>query len=102
APTPADVAVEAPETLLPKAVHVVGERVPGLAGGREEGLEERAVGRPPLQPERAVMPTQRIVRRRRRAVLHAAEVGQAVRVVPCGQIRPGRPSLKVERVAPLE
>src|SRR5207248_1154009 len=49
----ADRAVEGREPLLPNAVHVVRQRVPGLLNGLEERLDERIRRRPPLQDERA-------------------------------------------------
>ena len=96
------VAVELGEALLAVAVHVVGERVAGLLHGREEGVEQRAARRAALQHQRAVMSAERVVGRRREAVLHALEVRQAVGVVP--RLHPGvrGPALVVHRVAALE
>src|SRR5690606_1249002 len=75
------VAVEGREALLAVAVHVVGERVPGLLHGLEERLEQRPLRRPALQLERA-LPAAEVAVRVGQAALHLLEVRQAVRVVP--------------------
>ena len=95
-----DVAVEGREALLPVAVHVVGERVPGLLDGLEERAEQRAGGRPALEDQRAAAAAPRVGAGQ--AGLHPLEVRQAVRVVPGLHAVVGRPALEVERVAALE
>ena len=95
-----DVPVEGREAFLPVAVHVVGQRVPGLLHRGEERLEQRAGGRPALQHQRAV--TAPVLVRAGQAGLHLLEVRQAVRVVPVRHARVRGPALVVQRVAPLE
>ena len=94
------VAVEPREALLAVAVDVVGARVARLDGRVEERREERVVGRPALEHERAVAAAP--VVGASEAVLHLLEVGQAVEVVPLLHPRLGAPALVVERVAALE
>ncbi len=98
--TAVDVAVEGREALLPVAVDVVGERVPGLLHGLEEGPEQRAGGRTALHDERAAATAPLVGAGQ--AGLHALEVRQAVRVVPGLHAGVGRPALEVQRVAALE
>ena len=97
-----DVAVERPEALLAVAVDVIREPVAGLLGGLEEGAEQGAGGRSALEHEGAVVTPERVVGRRREAVLHAFEVGQAVGVVPGAHAGIRRPPFIVERVPALE
>ena len=101
-PAPVDVPVEGVETLLPVAVHVVGELVAGLLHGGEERLEQRAGGGAPLEHQRPGVPAERIVCLGGQAVLHPLEVRQAVCVVPVGHARVRRPALVVQRIAALE
>ena len=100
-----DVAVEAPEALLPVAVDVVGQGVARLLRRLEEGAEERVGGRAPLQPQRSRPPAPGVradlpVGHDQR--LHPLEVGQAVGVVPRLHPRVRGPPLVVHRVAALE
>ena len=96
------VAVERGESLLAIAVDVVGERVARLLDRREEGLEQRSARGAALEHERTRVAAEGVVRGRGEAVLHALEVGQAVRVVPALHPRARGPALVVERVAALE
>ncbi len=102
APTAPDVPVELGEALLSVAVDVVGRWIARLLRRLEERPEERARRRAALQPERAAMAAERIVRLGREAVLHPPEVRQAVGVRPGLHARIGGPALVVERVAALE
>ena len=99
-PAAVDVPVELREPLLPVAVDVVGQRVAGLLRGFEEGPEERVLGRPALEQERAVAASP--VVGSGQAGLHALEVRQAVQVVPRLHARVRGPPLVVHRVAALE
>ena len=101
-PTVVHVAVEGREPLLAVAVHVVRERIAGLLNRREERVEQRALRRAALEYERAVVPAEGIVDSRGETVLHALEVGQAVRVVPGLHARVRGPALVVQRVPALE
>lgn len=98
--TPVDVAVELREALLAVAVDVVGQGVPGLLDGLEEGAEQRRRGGPALQDQgsRAAAPGVGACQ----AGLHALEVREAVRVVPLLEAGVAGPALVVERVAALE
>ena len=102
-PAPAmHVPVERREALLAIPVHIVGQGVPGLLDRFEERTEQRALRRTALEHERAAVASVLIGWLRRQAALHATEVGEAVGMVPRVHARVGRPSLVVERVAPLE
>ena len=100
ASTAVDVPVEACEALLTSAVHVVGEREPGLLHRFEERAEQRVRRRATLQEERTVAAP--VLVGPLPAGLHALEVGQAVGEVPGRHPRVGGPPLVVHRVAPLE
>ena len=97
-----DVPVELREALLPVAVDVVGEREARLLHRGKERVEQWALGRPPLEGERAAVPAERVVRRGGEAVLHPLEVREAVREPPLVEARMRGPALEVERVSTLE
>ena len=99
-PPPVDVPVEGGEALLAEAVEVGGQFVAGLLHRREEGREERARGRAPLQHQRAVAAP--VLIGARQARLHALEVRQAVAVAPGLHALAGGPAVVVGRVAALE
>ncbi len=99
-PAPADVPVERGEAFLPVAVHVLGQAVARLLRGLEEGQEQRAGRRAPLQHQRAIGAAELVAARQ--AVLHLLEVRQAVPVVPAAHARGGGPPLVVQRVPALE
>ena len=99
APT-TDVAVEPREPLLAVAVDVVGQWVAGVLRGLEERPEERVLGGPALEHQRAV--TTAPVVGAGDAGLHPLEVRQAVQVVPGLHARLRAPALVVERVPALE
>ena len=101
-PPPVNVAVEGGEALLPVAVDVAGEGVAGLDRRLQEGLEQRAGGRPPLQHQRPVVTPERGAVVGSQAALHPLEVRQAVGVVPAVHARIAGPPLVVEGVAALE
>ncbi len=96
------VAVERTEPLLPVAVDVLGQVQPGLLDRLEERTEQRVVGGSPLQHQRARVAAVGVVEGRLHAVLHALEVGKAVRVVPRLHAGVGAPPLVVERIPALE